>query len=360
MNQLTPKRPGGGSLIERAADAYGLGAFERRPPVVPVPAPFAEPRIHVPVTPVQVAPVPVAPTPVAPPPFVPSPSTARFAGAQDRLPPVAEVEAPVPVARPSTSLGTNGRGVAPVSGATAIIDRARLAEGGMIVPGATVSVLAEEFRLVKRQLLLTARSLREDPAKARTILVCSARPDEGKTFCAINLAISLAAERETEVLLIDGDFAKRDVMPRLGLSAGPGLLDALADPVLDPETLVVRTDIPQLSVLAAGSRTNDDTELLASERTRAVIARLLSADPKRILIFDSPPALAASPAAVFALHAGQVMMVVRADRTTDGEIRDAVALLDGCEHIQLVLNQVKHQPGGYRFGDYYTPTEDTK
>ena len=227
----------------------------------------------------------------------------------------------------------------------------------MIVPGGPVGVLAEEFRLVKRQLLLTARALRADPAKARTILVCSARPDEGKTFCAINLGVSLAAERDTEVLLIDGDFAKRDLMPRLGLTNGPGFLDALADHALDPEQLVIRTDIPQLSLLPAGSRTNDDTELLASERTSAVIARLLAADPTRIIVFDSPPALAASPASVFALHAGQVMMVVRADATGENEIRDAVALLDGCDHIQLVLNQVRHQPGGYRFGDYYTPEE---
>ena len=89
------------------------------------------------------------------------------------------------------------------------------------------------------------------------------------------------------MLLIDGDFAKPDLMPRLGLADGPGLLDALADNALDAERLVIRTDIPQLSLLAAGSRTNDDTELLASDRTRDVIDRLLAADPRRILMFDS-------------------------------------------------------------------------
>jgi Mrp family chromosome partitioning ATPase len=325
-----PRNPkGGGSLIERAAGAYGLTDFARRPDAIPaarppfvapeLPAAFAEPRIHAPVATPAPAPAPVAPTPK-----------------------------PASAARPAS--------YGPVAG----IDRKMLAEGGNIVPGAPVSVLAEEFRLVKRQLLLTARSLKADPAKARSILICSARPDEGKTFCAINLAISLAAERDTEVLLIDGDFAKRDLMPRMGLSNGPGFLDALADRALDPERLVTRTDIPQLSLLGAGSRTNDDTELLASARTREVIDRLLAADPNRILLFDSPPALAASPAGVFALHVGQVMVVVRADSTSDNEIRDAVALLDGCDHIQLVLNKVRHQPSGYRFGDYYTPTEDTK
>jgi Mrp family chromosome partitioning ATPase len=316
-----PKSPG--SLIERAADAYGLGDFARRAPATPVTKPpfvetppaFAQPRIHAPAAP-----------------------------------------APAPVAKPAPTAAMR-----PVTRADAVaIDRKKLAEQGMIVPGAPASVLAEEFRLVKRQLLLTARKLRDEPSKARTVLVCSARPDEGKTFCAINLGVSLAAERDTQVLLIDGDFAKRDLLPRLGLNNGQGFLDSLADPALDPETFVQPTDIPQLSLLGAGTRTNEDTELLASDRTRQVIDRLLAADPTRILVFDSPPALAASPASVFALYAGQVMMVVRADSTGEAEIRDAVGLLDACPHIQLVLNQVRHQPGGYRFGDYYSPVEDVK
>lgn len=273
--------------------------------------------------------------------------------------PLPETETPRAFATSRAHVAPPAPRPAPRADAVAI-DRKRLAEDGMIVPGAAASVLAEEFRLVKRQLLLTARKLRDAPAKARTILVCSARPDEGKTFCAINLGISLAAERETEVLLIDGDFAKRDLLPRLGLDNGQGFLDALADPALDPERLVIATDIPQLSLLGAGSRTNDDTELLASERTERVIARLLAADPNRIIVFDSPPALAASPAAVFALHCGQVMVVVRADVTSEHEIRDAVALLDGCDHIQLALNQVRHRPSGYRFGDYYMPQENPK
>ena len=93
--------------------------------------------------------------------------------------------------------------------------------------------------------------------------------------------------------------------------------------------------------------------MLASARTGELIEALLAADPKRLVIFDSPPALAASPASVLANHAGQVMLVVRADRTSEGDLREAVALLDGCEHIQLVLNAVTFAPGGRRFGSYY-------
>ena len=242
----------------------------------------------------------------------------------------------------------------PAGGAIVSIDRALLAEHGLLVPGAPIGALVEEFRQVKRQLLITARTIRAaDPDKARTILVCSANADEGKTYCAINLAISLAAERDTQVLLVDGDVAKPDVMQRLGVADGPGLLDALGDPTIDVEGCIVGTDIPQLSLLPAGTKSNTDTELLASDRTQALIATLLAADPTRLVIFDSPPALVASPASVLAGEIGQVMLVVRADKTSESDLREAVVQLDGCQHIQLILNAVSFAPGGRRFGSYY-------
>ena len=238
---------------------------------------------------------------------------------------------------------------------TARIDRGMLAGNGMIVPGAPVGPLAEEFRLIKRQLLIASARIAESdsPDKARMILVCSARPEDGKTFCAINLALSIAAERDTEVLLVDADVAKPDIVNRLGMSDGAGLLDALSDSRIDVEDLVIHTDVPHLAILPAGTKTAMDTELLASARTRAVIARLLAANPRRIIIIDSPPALAASAASVLAMRVGQVMLVVRADRTPESELRAAVNILDGCEHIQLVLNAVSFVQGGARFGSYY-------
>ena len=237
----------------------------------------------------------------------------------------------------------------------AMIDRTMLAEKGMLVPGAPVGALAEEFHLIKRQLLLTAHEVGAGPKgqRARTLLVGSGKPGEGKTFCAINLAISLAAERDVEILLVDADFAKPDIMASLGLDDSTGLLDILADPSIDPEACVVRTDVPQLSLLPAGKRSHSDTELLASRRTEQVLDRLLEANPHRIIVFDTPPALAASPASVLALLVGQVMLVVRADRTTEAEVREAVQLLDGCEDIALVLNSASYEPGRGRFGSYY-------
>jgi Mrp family chromosome partitioning ATPase len=335
MHQAPPPRRSG-SLLERAAARYDFGTLAK-------PAPFpAEQRP-------DAAPAATARAPDQG--FAPVDMVAPHAGA-----PVGERRfGPI-----DTFAGPDRR--RPVAaGEPVAIDRLMLAEKGMIVPGAPIGPLAEEFRLIKRQLLITRERLTEagERDKARSVLVCSARPGDGKTFCAINLALSMAAERDIEVLLVDADFAKPDVMTQLGLEDGPGLLDALADSHLDPETLVRATDVPHLSVLPAGTKTATDTELLASARTKVVLARLLAANPRRVLLFDSPPVLAASPASVLAMLVGQVMLVVRADHTPEGELSAAVGQLDACEHIALVLNAVSFVPGGSRFGSYYGQEDRT-
>ncbi len=241
------------------------------------------------------------------------------------------------------------------SGERQHIDLDRLREMGFITPDGPAGTLAEEFRIVKRQLLLNASggASGERLEKGRMILVCSAQPDEGKTFCAVNLALSLAAERDTDVLLVDADFAKPEILSTLGLEGGAGLMDALADPAIDLESLIIRTDIAKLAVLPAGRATRDDTELLASARTRDVLKDLADRSPDRIVIFDSAPALAASPASVLALNVGQVMMVVRADRTTESELRDALSLLEGCRNVSLLLNGASYFGSKRKFGSYY-------
>ncbi|MFT3967850.1 MAG: capsular biosynthesis protein, partial [Sphingobium sp.] len=117
--------------------------------------------------------------------------------------------------------------------------------------------------------------------------------------------------------------------------------------------IVVRTDIPSLSVLRAGRQLHNDTEILASDRTRAVLDSLAKGHPRRIVLFDSPPALAASAASELARHVGMVMLVVRADRTSDVALRDAAQLLSACPNIQAVLNGVKFSSSGRLFGAYY-------
>jgi protein-tyrosine kinase len=319
MNDQTPLRTGG-SLLERAAELYGFG-IGTQPSAAPVPAAPAAPKPEPEIAAPRVDPVP------------------RVEPAPRLVPDAAPV--PQPEAEPEFRRSALTGGEQPV-------DRARLRDGGFIDPDAPGGPLTEEFRIVKRQLL---RGIEEGGDKGRTILVCSASPDEGKTFCALNLALSLAAERDFEVLLVDGDFPKPEILPILGIEGEAGMVDALADPSIDPEALIIRTDVPGLAVLPAGKRVAEVPELLASERTRALLSRL--ARPRRIILFDTPPALMASPATVLASHAGQLLMVVRADQTTESDLREAVGLLSACDNIRLLLNGTGFAVTGRRFGSYY-------
>ena len=235
------------------------------------------------------------------------------------------------------------------------IDRRHLAAQGLIQPDGKVTALLEEFRIVKRQLLLSAREARRagGGARAQRVLVCSPLPGEGKTFCATNLALAMAAEKDSEVLLVDADFAKPSVLSTLGLPGGRGLMDALADPTIRVEDCVIATDVAGLYVLPAGNQTNSDSEFLSSGRTAEVLDRLTQGTSNRMVIFDSPPALAAAPAAELAKHVGQALVVVRADETGQSALEDALSLLSTCPDIKLLLNAAHFSPSGRRFGTYY-------
>lgn len=274
---------------------------------------------------------------------------------QDIGPDVAPLVEPVELSVASSVEPSVTMYVAPrVSTGVVHVDHAALAEAGFILPDAPPGPLAEEFRIVKRQLLLSALGEQgnEPVRNGRAILVASAEPDEGKTFCAVNLALSLAREKSIEVVLVDADFAKPEILSTLGLTGGPGLIDALSDPAIDIESCLIRTDLANLSVLPAGRQLNETNELLAAEVMRTTFEKILS-NPSRIVIFDSSPALAASTASVLAGLVGQTVMVVRADTTGENELREALNLLDRCEHVRLLLNAVQLAPRGRRFGAYY-------
>ncbi|MBU7578877.1 MAG: AAA family ATPase [Porphyrobacter sp.] len=310
------------SLFERADAAWGLDPRERAPRVPPVP--------------LDIPPVPAAlRRPVAPQ-AAPQPGQAAPQAA--------------PQAAQSASATPAPRAVV-FSGPDVAIDREHLRDGGLIVPEDPVTGLLEEFRIVKRELLADART--GASARSRRILVCSPHSGEGKTYCAANLAIALAAERNLEVLLVDADVVQPSITERFGIEDARGLMDALADPRVLPESLVLRTDIEGLFVLPAGTATSNDAEYLASTRTAEVLDRLTEGAPDRIVIFDTPPALAASAAAELAQHVGQALLVVRADETSRAALEDAQQLLSACADIKLLLNAARYSPSGRRFGSYY-------
>ncbi|MXO99861.1 capsular biosynthesis protein [Altererythrobacter xixiisoli] len=236
------------------------------------------------------------------------------------------------------------------------IDRAHLRDLGLIVPDGQVTALFEEFRIIKRQVLLAIRDAQRagQGASAQRMLICSPLPGEGKTFCAANLALAIASEKDTEVVLVDADFAKPSVLSLFGLKTqGKGLMDALANPAVRVEDCVIPTDVGGLYVLPAGNQTTTDSEYLSSLQTTMVLERLTQGAPNRILIFDSPPALAASPAAELAKLVGQALVVARADKTGQSALEDALSLLSACPDIKLILNATHFSPSGRRFGAYY-------
>ena len=315
---------GNRSLLERAADIYDFSSGLR----VDAPADLPPPRVRAPQPRLEPVPAP-EPRPVETP-LVP-----------------AQVTAPARPPEPSQSPQRS------VCHHSFELDRQALGASACLLPDGSPGSRGEEMRLVKRRLLaaVDARAERGD-SRARTVLVASGSPGEGKSFTAINLALSLAGEQDRAVLLIDGDTSKPELPARLGFEPGAGLVDALADHQLDPEALVLDTDLPGLSVLPAGRRERNVPELLASGRADEVLQRLLAADPRRIILIDSPPALAASTAAVLAGLAGQALVVVRADATSEADLKETLDLLSAAPSLSLVLNSTAFSVRGRRYGQY--------
>jgi exopolysaccharide/PEP-CTERM locus tyrosine autokinase len=234
------------------------------------------------------------------------------------------------------------------------IDRAALRQHGIALPSAGRSRIAEEFRIVKRQVV--AKFIDEvdgDPetARNRVIMVTSAKPGEGKTFAAINLALSIASEQDLKVLLIDLDTRSHAMQDMMGIPAGRGLTDLLSNPDVDFADVVLRTNMPNLAIMPAGHPDNRGPELLSSKRTREMFEEMTQRYSDRFIIFDAPSCLASSDPATLAGIVGQVVFVVEADQTQQEEVESALSLVRGCPNISLLLNKVRNSATD-QFGSY--------
>jgi exopolysaccharide/PEP-CTERM locus tyrosine autokinase len=211
---------------------------------------------------------------------------------------------------------------------------------------------AESCHRIKRPLV--DHALAAGAEDARLILLSSALPGDGKTFIALNLALSMARERDISVLLIDADLARAQITRVLGMAHEPGLLQALQDTRVEVESLVVETDVANLQVLPAGRPLDGAAELIASARMREIIGRLVGRDPRRLVLFDSPPLLISSEARALAPIAGQIVLIARAGRTPLRAIVDALAHIDKMKLRGLVLND-GHIGNEHGYYDYYGP-----
>lgn len=233
------------------------------------------------------------------------------------------------------------------------IDLARLAVSGMVTPDQPRTPIAEEFRVVKRPLLRNATASGAAAIhNGSLIMVTSAMPGEGKSFTAINLAISMAMELDYTVLLVDADVSRPSVLNRLGLPPERGLMDVLAGEISDLGDVLLRTNIEKLSILPAGMPHQRATELLASETMNRLLEQIANRYPDRIVVFDSPPLLVTTEARVLATHMGQIVVVVEAERTTHAAVRQALATIENCPIKLMVLNKSRDRGAGAYYGGY--------
>lgn len=238
------------------------------------------------------------------------------------------------------------------------VDLESLRQQGYLPEPSEERRLADHYRQIKRPLIKAALGAEQDPLM-RLILVTSPLPGDGKTFTSINLAMSLARERDTTALLIDADLPKAHISRAFGLHEQPGLIDALADDSLDIESLIFRTNIKGLDVLSAGQWNEGVTEMVSSARMSEIATRLVSRSPRRLVMMDSPPLLVSIEARALVQIPGQVVLVVRSGKTPRQAVLDAVGQIDSKKLQGLVLNDARWNAGsGYYDYSYYGAPQD--
>ena len=218
----------------------------------------------------------------------------------------------------------------------------RLQTQGFITPTVERNSTTEEFRVIKRQLLKSAfteeRQRRSD--NSNVFMVTSSVPAEGKTFISLNLAMSLALERDLYVLLVDADNHRHSLTDQIGGNPNQtGLVDLLVDPSLQLHDIIQRTSIPNLSFIPAGRPHPHGSELLASKEMAAMMKELAMRYPDRLVIIDTPPLLASTEGVVLSSHVGHAIVVVEKDRTSKRSLHRTLQMLEGCQEVSCILNR---------------------
>ncbi len=260
-----------------------------------------------------------------------------------------EVAAPAAAARPAPVKET------PKTVSKSVrLDLAALTEAGFVTPNAPRAVIADQYRVIKRPLIANATGKGASVVQqGNRIMVTSAMPGEGKSFTAINLAMSIAMELDYTVLLVDADVSRPSIMKTLGLPPGPGLLDLLTNKQMEMSDTLLRTNVDKLSLLPSGTPHPRATELLASDAMTDLIEEMGHRYPDRIIIFDSPPLLLTTESRVLATHMGQIVVVVQAEKTLQSQVRHALTTIESCPIKLMVLNQVHggdQDAYGYGYG----------
>lgn len=238
------------------------------------------------------------------------------------------------------------------------LDFDELRQIGVLTPNVPRSSIAEEFRTIKRPLLTNiAGDATTAPIKhGNLIMVTSALEGDGKTFTSLSLAISIAMEQDKTVLFVDADVAKAQAGRVLGIPSDcPGLIDVLENDNVALSDVILRTNIEKLRVLPAGDLHTHANELLASEKMRQLMIELSEYYPDRVIVFDSPPLLLTTEAAVLVNIMGQIVFVVSADQTPHYAVLQAIEHIGEDTMVGMVLNRARRNsnPYAYTYGDVY-------
>ncbi len=233
------------------------------------------------------------------------------------------------------------------------IDLNKLNNEGFLTPKHPDSPLSSIFRMIKRPILNNAKgkgaSIVEHP---NLIQVTSSFANEGKTYSAINIAISIAMEKDLNVLLIDADIRKPSLAKTFDIDVEQGLTDLLSGEVNDMSKVLYNTNIPSLTIMCAGKPHPNGTELLSSDAMHQFIKEVSTRYPDRIIIFDSPPLLQTTESTTLASHMGQVVLVVEAETTLAPQIKKSIEILQN-EIVLLLLNKQREKKNDITYGYGY-------
>ncbi len=221
----------------------------------------------------------------------------------------------------------------PTHDAPAPITSALLRRAGLV---SNAGPAWEEIALVREQIV---RSVETTPSAkdrlARLVVVTSARTGAGTSFAALNLAASIAEGTDRRVILVDAAGRANSLTALLGLRDSPGLGQLRDTGRNDPAGLLLHTEIPGLLVLPRGTSKSSNAQDNVVEALRHLAERL----PDHLIVLDTPACLESSVAGLLAAVAGQVALVVEAERTKRAEVETALDILDACPTLQLLLNR---------------------
>lgn len=235
------------------------------------------------------------------------------------------------------------------------IDKASLEERGYLIDNGIRKSIKDEFRQIKRKLLNNAFGAASKTLNnSNLIMVSSSKPNEGKTFVSINLALSIALEQDKTVLLIDADVLRPSINRELGVGNVPGLIEFLLGDKQDIGEIIYNTNIDKLKIIPAGEPHHLSNELLASDKMESLAKELATRYPDRIVIFDCPPLIGVTETLVLANLMGQAIVVVGESKTYLSDIQKATENLSDDLALGLVLNKAikshKDMYGYYGYG----------